>query len=90
MTEENEDQKVTLKDQQFLLQAAAHRRTPELCVLQLLPFTFWLTLSEHGAIYCLFSRLTKDFCHCFLCHMAAFSANQLILSETFQHLLQVY
>lgn len=70
------------------LQATALKCTPELlCPLWLLPFTFWLVLCEHGAIT-VFPDLQKT-CHCF-CHMGGFSANQLILSETFQDLMQVY
>lgn len=69
--------------------AAALKCTPELCVPCAPPPTptLWLALSELGAIY-FFSGVTKDFCRCFD-HVAGFSANQLILSETFQDLMQI-
>lgn len=67
--------------------AALNVHTWTLCALWLLPFTFWLALSDHGAIHCFF-QLQKTVT--VFRHMAGFSANQLILSESFQDLMQMY
>lgn len=71
-TEENEDQKATLKDQ-FLLRAPALPCTPELCaLLWLLPlYLLALPLIVNLVLFTVFSRVTKDFCHCFR-HVAVF------------------
>lgn len=89
LREENEDQKVTLKDQQFcckLQHSSAHLNC--VCALWLPPLPSGLPLVKM-VLFTFFPRVTKDFRHSF-CHVAGFSADQLILSETFQDLMQMY
>lgn len=63
--------------------AAAPKRTCELCVCCGFSFLPSGLPSVNMVLFPPPPRVTKDFCHCF-CHSAGFSANQLILYETFQ------
>lgn len=87
---ENEDQKVTLKDQQSA--ALQHTHTPELCVLCAPPplsLPSGLPLVNMVLFTFFSSELQKTSVTVFR-HVARFSANQLTLSETFQDLMQTY
>lgn len=73
-----------LKDEQSFLHQPQHRSAHVNSVSAVASPFYLLACPQWTWCYSLPPpRVTKDFCHC-LCHSAGFSANQLILYETFQ------